>query len=445
MEKRSKKLYKKAMSYYEQGKINRALEVCELILAENIEFAPVLNFKGLLLYQKGELNAAISTWNLNIKLNKDKFAVKYVDDAKNDMRRLELFKEGEEYLKQLKIDSALEKLKPCAESDFNAIKVNCALAIAYQKKGEFNLAKHHIDKALKLDSNYVVAKKVKEELSEIGMYDNERRNINSNKAISFLMGIVILILILMGGYMGFAKVSDNKKALAIKEQREREAQNKINSWNEIEKKKEEEKAEIEKADIEKENESKEEIAQSQDVKDDSQEQKNSAINKEKVNKAINDKDFYALYSELENVDENKLVGEDKILYDKASTLLKDAGTEKFYLNGIDCFKEDKYDEALDNFNKAYKYCSGTYLEEHVIFHKAKTLLEQGNKKEALKSYEEYHNKYPDGNYESGVLYQLALLTYETDISISKNYANTLISKYPNSIYMNDRLKSILNS
>ena len=50
MEKRSKNLYKKAMAYYEQGKINRALEVCELILAENLESAPILNFKGLLLY-----------------------------------------------------------------------------------------------------------------------------------------------------------------------------------------------------------------------------------------------------------------------------------------------------------------------------------------------------------------------------------------------------------
>lgn len=439
MEKRSKKLYKKAMSYYEQGKINRALEVCELILAENIQFAPILNFKGLLLYQKGDLNAAISTWNLNIKLNKDKFAVKYVNDAKNDMKRLELFKEGESYLKQLKIDSALEKLKPCAESDFNAIKVNCALAIAYQKKGEFNLAKHHIDKALKLDSNYLAAKKVKEELTEIGMYDNERRNINSNKAISFLTGIVILILIFMGGYMGTAKVNENKKALAIKQQRETEVQNKIDTWNEIEKKEEE------KSKVNEENEFKEEINESEEVKDNLQNEKKDSIDKEKINKSISDKDFYALYSELENIDAKNLVGEDKELYDKASGILKESGTEEFYLNGIECFKEDKYDEALDNFNKAYNYCAGTYLEEHVVFHKAKTLLEQGNKKEALKSYEEYNNKYPDGNYESGVLYQLALLTYETDISISKNYANMLISRYPDSIYMNDRLKSILNS
>ena len=443
MEKRSKNLYKKAMAYYEQGKINRALEVCELILAENLESAPILNFKGLLLYQKGDLNGATSTWNLNIKLNNDKFAKKYVDDSKNDIRRAQLFKEGESYLKQLKIDSALEKLKPCVESDFNAIKVNCALGIAYQKKGEFILAKHHIDKALKLDANYLAAKKVKDELIEIGMYDNEKRDTNSNKAISFLIGIVILIVKFMGSYVGLAKMNENKKALVLKQQRETEAQNKIDAWNEIEAKKQEEQL---KAEEEKASESEEENTnEAENTEENSQVQKKTSIDKEKVNTFIDNNDLDNLYLELENVYSENLTAEDKTLYDKAAGILKESGTETFYLSGVEDFKEDKYDEALNQFNKAYTYCSGTYLEEHIIFYKAKTLLEQGNKKEALKAYEEYYNKYPNGNYTSGVLYQLALLTYETDISISKGYANELISKYPKSIYMNDRLQSILNS
>lgn len=440
MEKRSKNLYKKAMAYYEEGKINRALELCELILAENLEFAAVLNFKGLLLYQKGDLKGATATWNLNINLNNDKFARKYVEDSKSDVKRIELYKEGELYLKQLKIDSALEKLKQCAESDFNTIKVNCALAIAYQKKGEFTLAKHHIDKALKLDVNYAAAKKVKNELTEVGMYEGEQQNVKSKKAISFLTGIVILIVVCMGSYMGFAKMNENRKAEELRAQREIEAQNKKDAWNEMEAKKQAEKqAEIDAA----QNAENEKL---EDVENNSaDENKKTTLDAERINVLIANNDLDNLYIELDNVDSEALTAQDKALYDKAADILKNNGTEKFYLSGVEDFKNEKYDDALDKFNKAYEYCSGTYLEEHVIFYKARTYLEQGNKKEAIKAYEEYYNKYPQDTYTSGVLYQLALLTYENDITVSKDYANQLISKYPKSIYLNDRIQSILNS
>ena len=53
MNKKIAKAYTKAMDYYEKGKINKALGICEDILFEGLDNSVVLNFKGLLLYQKG--------------------------------------------------------------------------------------------------------------------------------------------------------------------------------------------------------------------------------------------------------------------------------------------------------------------------------------------------------------------------------------------------------
>ena len=62
MNKKAKRAYDKAMDYYEKGKISKALEICEEILSEGLDNSAVLNFKGLLLYQKGNLNEAVTSY-----------------------------------------------------------------------------------------------------------------------------------------------------------------------------------------------------------------------------------------------------------------------------------------------------------------------------------------------------------------------------------------------
>ena len=141
MDKKSKKAYDKAMMYYEKGKINKALDVCESALSENLKNSAVLNFKGLLLYQKGELNEAITVWKINKDFNNDSMAKNYINDAKADEFRLQLYKEGEKQLKQFNIDKAIDIFKKCSESDFNAIKVSTALGLCYQKKRKFQISK----------------------------------------------------------------------------------------------------------------------------------------------------------------------------------------------------------------------------------------------------------------------------------------------------------------
>ena len=134
MNKKAKRAYNKAMDYYEKGKINKALEICEDVLSEGLDNPAVLNFKGLLLYQKGNLTEAITAWKINRDLNNDDIAKNYIKDAMADERRLDLYKQAEKALRQLKVDMALDLFNRCSESDFNAIKVNTGIAMCYQKK-----------------------------------------------------------------------------------------------------------------------------------------------------------------------------------------------------------------------------------------------------------------------------------------------------------------------
>ena len=220
MNKKVEKAYTKAMDYYEKGRINKALEICEDILLEGLDNPVVLNFKGLLLYQKGNLSEAIIAWEINKDLNNDDIAKNYIKDSIADERRIDLYKQGEQALKQLKIDKALELFKRCSESDFNAIKVNTGIAMCYQKKGDLYKAKEYIDKALSIDNNAITAKIIEKELKEEGVYLESK---NSSKG--FLIGITILFAVLaivVGGYLIMSKLKDKDLINNIEEAKSNE-------------------------------------------------------------------------------------------------------------------------------------------------------------------------------------------------------------------------------
>ena len=103
MEKKWTRLYNKAMDFYNEGYINKSLDICEKILADDLTCSEVLNLKGLILYQKGLLKEARIIWDLNSDVNKDALAKKYTEDCKSDERREKIYKEAEQNLKKLNI------------------------------------------------------------------------------------------------------------------------------------------------------------------------------------------------------------------------------------------------------------------------------------------------------------------------------------------------------
>ncbi|AQS08197.1 tetratricopeptide repeat protein [Clostridium saccharobutylicum] len=415
MNKKSKKIYDKAIDYFEKGKINKALEICELELSKSLQNSNMLNLKGLLLYEKGDLNEAITVWTINKDINKNVIAQNYIRNAQGDKKRLELYKDGEKALKQLKIDKALELFKTCSESDFNGIKVNTGLGLCYQKKGNFLKAKEYIDKALKLDENAITANVVKKELEEANLYYEAKKS--SKKVI-----IILVILFIIAGIGISSYLIIEKKQIKNKMIEEHQNNNEPQ--------------------IEKNIESSSEIKSEQNNKD---VPNLKTFDKEKMKALIENNDLDGIYDEVDNVKEESLSDDNKEIYKQAINLLKSDGVSKFYEYGLWYFNQENYDNAKNQLDKAYKYCEGNSLKEHIIFYRASTASNQSDSKSALSRYKEYYNQYPNGAYIEGVLYELSLLSNSENKEESKKYANELVTKYPNSVYVNNQIKDIMNN
>lgn len=421
MNRKANRYYAKAMGNYEKGNINKALDICEEILMEGLHNPVVLNFKGLLLYQKGNLNEAITAWKINKELNNDDIAANYIKDAENDKERIDLYRQGEQALKQLKIDKALELFEKCAESDFNTIKVNTGIAMCYQKKGDLYRAKEYVEKALSIDKNAVTAKIIKKELKEDGIYLESQ---NSSKIVLITITILVLILgIAAGGYSILLK-SKEENSVVISEEI---AEDKINTENN----------DIQEEEIDNSN-----VAPAETVKEDSN---IVPFDSGKIKTLIDNNDLDGLYVELKNLKEDSISNNDIEIYHQAINLMKTQGVSKFYEYGQWYFNQGEYSNAKSSFDKAYSYCEGNILKEHIIFYKASTSLRLEENQKALIEYEEYYNNYPKGVYVQEVLYELALLSNPQDKEKGKFYANVLITEFSGSIYINDNIVNILNN
>ena len=421
------RLYNKAVNLYNDGYINKSLEICEKILANDLSSSEVLNLKGLMLYQKGLLKDSRIVWKLNYDINKDMMAKKYIEDSESDENRLKLYKEAEYNLKNMNIDKALALFRECAQSDFNSIKVNTGIAMCYARKGDNFRAKEYVDKALQIDNEAVTANEVKKDLIKLGVYSSEN---NFSKNILIVITILFVIgAIGIGGYSIYNKIKVNNSEIQY-------ADNDFNS--------EEENLSIsiENEDSETEQTLNEEV---ENISENYVENTNISkqFNKDNVSATLSSKDLDELFNQIDGVDKENLSVEELELYNDAVSLLKTDGVAKFYEYGVWYFNNKDYNSANDELNKAYKYCNENYLKEHIVFYKGSTASQIGDNNDALKLYKEYYSLYPKGAYIEGVLYELALLTNTTNKDMGKQYAEELVNKFPNSVYINDYIKEIV--
>ena len=414
MDNKSRKIYNKVLDYREKGEINKSLELFESILAENLREAEILNFKGLMLYEKGMLKDAVTVWKINVDLNNDSMASSYVKDAGYDQERMRIYKEAEQLLKKSDINNAIPLFLECAKSDFNSIKVNTGLAWCYQKKGDYYRAKEYVDKALKIDKNAVTANEIRRQLDEMDLYYGEKKSSKSKILIS--IALVAAIIAAVGGYTVMNKNNENN-SISTSNTEILNEESKNNSDSEMN-----------------------EEDNSEEVK----EKLEDKFNKESLVSAINSSDYNSIYENIRNVKSDEMNEEEKSLYDNAVSILKTNGVANFYEDGLQYFNQQDYSKAEDQFNKAYEYCEGNNLEPHIIFYRGSTASEQGNRDLTLQMYEKYNDLYPSGPYTEGVLYELALLNVSYDLEKAKAYSDKLVNNYPQSIYINDRIMSIIN-
>lgn len=433
MENKNNRVYDKAIKNCEKGKIDKALKICEEGIANNLNDAKLLNLKGLLLYEKGQLNEAVTVWKLNMSLNNNEEAKIYVKGSENDVDKLYIYDDACKYLRSGNIDKALELYLKCNDSDFNCIKVNTKISICYEKKGYYYKSMEYIEKVLKVDSNSEEAKKIKEKLL-IRLKEDYNQDYTSRKKLAVVTAFIVIIAVCAGGYSIRNKVLLNKTQESVENTTDNNAENsKEETGTDINQNTEDATA----------NSDNTSVNTSTDASTTNDEENTVKFDHDTVSSLVENKNFEELYKVLTMANTDNLNDYDKELFYKAEKLMQSEGVRNFYQIGLNYYKEENYTDSIANFDKAYKYCSESYLRPHVIFYRG-TAASNINKKDITEAmYEEYSNEYPDGSYIEGVLYELALLSDKNGNTDKANkYAKELIDKFPNSIYINNKINEL---
>ena len=113
-----------------------------------------------------------------------------------------------------------------------------------------------------------------------------------------------------------------------------------------------------------------------------------------LTKAVNDKNYEDLYNLLSEAKGLTIPADDEKIYSEATKLMQDEGVQSFYDAGLKDMKDKKYEDALNNLNKAYAFCDGTYLQPHIIYFMGAANAGLNKPEDAVKYYKEYLEKFP---------------------------------------------------
>lgn len=402
------KIYEKALKLYNNGYIDKAIELCEKGISNSLKDAKILNLKGLLLYIKGNLDEATALWKINKDYNNDPISRAYLEDSRNDFNRYLLYKDAQSLIENLYIDEALENLLECSKSDFNLIEVNNLMALSYMKKGQYDNSRLCLEKVLVIDRKNTVAKERLKEINGL-LYINKK----SGVLITGLSLIVILSLSILITYnLGIMNINlkgnEIKEIITFKTQDENnkrnEDNNKVEDNNLSENKQESELIENE-------------IPSKEDKEEIVEDKKEEQVSNDKVEEVSTNEDFKQLTR---------------------------AEIQSNYSEASYNFKIKEYDEAIKIFEATKKSSENSDLNDDILFFLAASYQGKKDDDKAIEAYKDFLSKYNKGNYVEEAFYKIILLYEDKDISSSKEYAKKFTENYPSSIYNNNKVQSILS-
>ncbi|APH17417.1 tetratricopeptide repeat protein [Clostridium botulinum] len=413
-EAKSRKIYTKALDNFNNGNIDKALDLCEKSISMDLKNNSAINLKGLLYYLKGDLISCKNLWKMNYHTNKDTVSYKYLQDAKLDEQFLKKYANAITLIKNNDIEGAIDLLKQCEKTDFNHINVCNNLAMCYIKLGKYNNALEYYEKALSIDKNNDISINIKKELYKKGL-------IKKHKCKKILIAVLVISIISSISIYLFNKFNKTKNISEMKNNKitSKESKNKSN----IPKKEEAKKTETKKQEIKKE----------------------EKIDIQNLNNYIEKKNYIQLYNIYSNYKNKNLDVNSKSVLVKAEKLLKEEGVEYFYNTAMINTNNKKYKESNDLLLKAYSLGNVNYLYPHIIYLLATNYEAVNNISEAIRYYEIYVNSFMKNDYGDLALYKLATLNEKVDDAKSKNYAKKLSQIYPQSMYNNSNIKRIINN
>lgn len=398
MSKRVKENYNKALKLYISGELNKALQVCEECISESLKFAPVLNLKGLILYQQGKLEEAITAWRINKEVNDDNLAKNYIKDSIGDEQRLEAYIKAKKCLERLEISDAIDLLLECKESDFNCIRVNTAIAFCFLKKGEYEMCRKYINKVLDVDKNCSEVLKIRKELNSV-YKSGDKFRFDKRKMGITLSGVAIIFICIVSVNL----IGKNEKNQSVEQ---------------FEKKVVTEKVE-------------EKIEKEIDVKE--------------LKKDIERKNFDEIREKIKDIKVEELkTEEEKKAFEEGLKLLKKDGAVEFYKRGQELYNDKNLKEAREELIKGSIYGKEIYVYEHILYYLA--LTEEGleNIDDAIENLSIYEKEFAEGAYAEEVLYRLALLNDKKgNLTNAKGYAKKLKTNFTASIYNNTNMSKIM--
>jgi len=155
----------------------------------------------------------------------------------------------------------------------------------------------------------------------------------------------------------------------------------------------------------------------------------------------------------ENISSQKLVyekklediKEDKSKLKNSETNLILLGQEELFVEGVKLYREGLYLKATKLFEKLIEPDIKDYLKRETLFFLASSHQKIENYDKAIKLYKDYINRYPSTNYYDDSLYKVGLLLNKLDNKKeSQKILKKLREEVPDSIYLNTKVKDILN-
>jgi tetratricopeptide (TPR) repeat protein len=169
----------------------------------------------------------------------------------------------------------------------------------------------------------------------------------------------------------------------------------------------------------------------------------NSFSSENLTRSIEESDYEGIYNIISKVEVKGLTEAENNLIAKAKEQLLQKGIEYFYNKGREAYSNKNYRESMKSFIKAYEFGEESYLYSHITFMLGATYESLNDINNTIKYYNEYDVKYPNGDYEQTVLYELTLIYKNIDNNKCKSYAEKLVRLYPKSIYNNTTIKGIL--
>ena len=433
------KKLEKAENYYKKKHYKEALRICDKVLAKQYNNEKALELEGEIFYKLGKIDEAILNWKINAEYNNnptakmrlaetdkstkekalsyDNFNTISSDTLQAELAAILAAQEAEAKEKEAKEQEAKERQAKEAEArekqakeaearEKEAREKQAKEAEAREKEAREKQTKEAEAKEkeanIKQSTNTDTTEKENTEATPTNSDNTDKVESNkkktSNKNRNIAVAVACGVVVVLAAYSGVKYYSNKNDAPQKQEQQVNEQTKEL-----------------------------------------------PADFNNSLTKAVNDKNYEDLYNLLSEAKGLTIPADDEKIYSEATKLMQDEGVQSFYDAGLKDMKDKKYEDALNNLNKAYAFCDGTYLQPHIIYFMGAANAGLNKPEDAVKYYKEYLEKFPHSDmYTPEILYKLAEYYNGTgNKEEAKKYAQHIENSYPSSPYYNDTIKDIL--